>query len=216
MKWNKIIILYFPESQGAAAEGSVADPCSRPGSWKLAEGLFLPKVEAFSTIAQFSIIPLLTVEYRIFFSVLARYLTSYMMQNCYINTSTKKENSQAFLGCVGHATMIILRSKLKDKQTNSCLVRPHKYLQAIPTWRHPRRTWHLPYSEGSLRNDDQLPWGGSDSDQANSQATGRNSKKGFKIHHLPHSIHNGMNFLMAAAEGMSPSPRLECNSPSTL
>lgn len=56
------------------AKGSV------PPSWKLAEGCFVPKEEGSSSIAQFRTIFLLSVECKIFFSVLAKRLTSYMIQ----------------------------------------------------------------------------------------------------------------------------------------
>ena len=82
------------------AKGSI------PPSWRLAEGCFIPKEEKSSTVSQFRTISLLSVECKIFFSVLARRLTSYMTKNNYINTSIQKGGIPGFSGCLEHTSMI--------------------------------------------------------------------------------------------------------------
>nr|XP_033488803.1 uncharacterized protein LOC117260806 [Epinephelus lanceolatus] len=77
-----------------------------PPSWKLAEGCFVPKEEGSSAISQFRTISLLNVECKIFFSALARRITSYMTQNHYINTSIQKGGIPGFSGCLEHTSMI--------------------------------------------------------------------------------------------------------------
>lgn len=91
-----------------------------PPSWKLAEGCFVPKEEGSSTISQFRTISLLNVECKIFFSVLARRITTYMMQNHYINPSIQKGGIPGFSGCLEHTSMItqlIQEAKRKKKAT---------------------------------------------------------------------------------------------------
>ena len=62
-----------------------------PPCWQQAEGCFIPKEEKSGHITQFMIIFLLNVEGKIFFSVLARRMTSYMTENNYVDTSVQRE-----------------------------------------------------------------------------------------------------------------------------
>ncbi|RXN28661.1 reverse transcriptase [Labeo rohita] len=73
-----------------------------PSCWKKAEGCFVPKEENSSTIDQFRTISLLSVECKIFFSVLAKRMTSYMTENGYINTAIQKGGIPGFSGCLEH------------------------------------------------------------------------------------------------------------------
>ncbi|KAG1925127.1 hypothetical protein F2P79_025744 [Pimephales promelas] len=99
------------------AKGSV------PPSWKLAEGCFVPKEEGSSSIAQFRTISLLSVECKIFFSVLAKRLTSYMTQNQYINTSIQKGGVPGFSGCLEHTSMITqLIQEAKQKKSDLTVI----------------------------------------------------------------------------------------------
>ena len=82
------------------AKGSI------PPNWRLAEGCFIKKEGRSSTVGQFRTISLLSVECKIFFSVLAKRLTSYMTQNKYINTSIQKGGIPGFSGCLEHTSMI--------------------------------------------------------------------------------------------------------------
>ena len=70
-----------------------------PEDWQRAEGCFIPKEEDARDISQFRTISLLSVEGKIFFSVLARRMTSYMTGNGYINTSIRKGAIPGFSGC---------------------------------------------------------------------------------------------------------------------
>ncbi len=60
-----------------------------PAEWQQALGVFIPKEENSCTISQFRSIALLNVEGKIFFSVLARRMTNFLMVNENIDTSCK-------------------------------------------------------------------------------------------------------------------------------
>ena len=77
-----------------------------PSQWQRAVAVFIPKEQNSKTIEQFRSIALLNVEGKIFFSVMARRMTSYLMENGYIDTSCQKAGIPGFPGCVEHATMI--------------------------------------------------------------------------------------------------------------
>ncbi|XP_077382825.1 5-azacytidine-induced protein 2 isoform X1 [Festucalex cinctus] len=77
-----------------------------PSEWQRAVAIFIPKEENSKEISQFRNIALLNVEGKIFFSVLARRMTSYLLDNCYIDTNCQKAGVPGFPGCVEHSTMI--------------------------------------------------------------------------------------------------------------
>ncbi|GFO24927.1 reverse transcriptase [Plakobranchus ocellatus] len=84
--------------------------------WMTAEGMYIPKEQDSKGINQFRPIPLLNVEGKIFFSVMASRLTKYLTENGYINTSVQKGGIPGVSGCLEHATMIweaIQRAKSK-------------------------------------------------------------------------------------------------------
>jgi hypothetical protein len=58
--------------------------------WKKANGVYIPKEQNSTTIDQFRPISLLNVEGKIFFSVMAKRLTLYLLYNGYIDTTTHK------------------------------------------------------------------------------------------------------------------------------
>ena len=64
------------------------------------ESLF-PKKDAVE-INQFGPISLLTVEVKIFFSVVARRLTSYLVKNNLIDSSVQNAGIPSFSGCLEH------------------------------------------------------------------------------------------------------------------
>ncbi|KAL2095427.1 hypothetical protein ACEWY4_010146 [Coilia grayii] len=68
--------------------------------------VFIPKEANSTTIGQFRSIALLNVEGKIFFSVLAKRLTSYLVSNGYIDTSCQKAGVPGFPGCVEHSAVI--------------------------------------------------------------------------------------------------------------
>lgn len=60
--------------------GQVAD------QWRCTEGVWIPKEEDAKDISQFRTISLLSVEGKIFFSILSRRLTEFLLKNSYIDT----------------------------------------------------------------------------------------------------------------------------------
>ena len=77
-----------------------------PACWQLAEGCFVPKEEQSSLLGQFRTISLLNVEGKIFFAILAKRLTTYMLNNDYIDTSVQKGGVPGFPGCIEHTSVI--------------------------------------------------------------------------------------------------------------
>ena len=87
-----------------------------PSCWKKAEGCFVPKEENSSTIDQFRTISLLSVEGKIFFSVLAKRMTLYMTENGYINTAIQKGGIPGFSGCLEHTG--VLSQMIREAKTS--------------------------------------------------------------------------------------------------
>ena len=77
-----------------------------PPAWQQAEGCFVPKEKGSKSVTQFRTISLLNVEGKIFFSVLARRMTTYMTDNGYIDTSVQKGGIPGFSGCVEHTSAL--------------------------------------------------------------------------------------------------------------
>ena len=57
-------------------------------------------------MTQFRTISLLNVEGKIFFSVLSRRLTTYLLENKYIDTAVQKGDVPGFSGCIEHTSAI--------------------------------------------------------------------------------------------------------------
>ncbi|KAL0196268.1 hypothetical protein M9458_009840, partial [Cirrhinus mrigala] len=79
---------------------------SIPSAWCRAVTIFIPKEKDSHNISQFREIALLNVEGKIFFSVMATRMTSYLLANKYIDTSCQKAGVPGFPGCVEHSVMI--------------------------------------------------------------------------------------------------------------
>ncbi|XP_052281250.1 uncharacterized protein LOC127878762 [Dreissena polymorpha] len=77
-----------------------------PVVWQRAEGIFVPKEEVSKDIGKFRTISLLNVEGKIFMSVVARRLTTFMTSNGYIDTSAQKGGVPGFSGCIEHTCAI--------------------------------------------------------------------------------------------------------------
>ena len=77
-----------------------------PSCWQKAEGCFVPKEEKSEQIGQFRTISLLNVEGKIFFSIMARRMTTYMTSNEYIDTSVQKGGVPGFSGCIEHTSVL--------------------------------------------------------------------------------------------------------------
>ncbi|KAJ8278107.1 hypothetical protein GJAV_G00083890 [Gymnothorax javanicus] len=79
---------------------------SIPPTWSRAVTTFIPKEKDSHNINQFKSIALLNVEGKIFFSVMAKRMTNYLLANNYIDTSCQKAGVPGFPGCVEHSAMI--------------------------------------------------------------------------------------------------------------
>ena len=80
--------------------------------------LFHPERGKVGNVTQLRTISLLNVEGKIFFSVLARRMTSYMTGNSYVDTSVQKGGEPGFLGCVEHTSVnsqLIQEAKVNKK-----------------------------------------------------------------------------------------------------
>ena len=72
--------------------------------WITADGVYIPKEQNSNTISQFRPISLLNVEGKIFF--MASRMTSYLLENSYLDVSVQKGGIPGIPGCLEHATMI--------------------------------------------------------------------------------------------------------------
>lgn len=77
-----------------------------PKSWRRAGGVLIPKEKDASNIGQFRQINLLNVEGKLFFSIVAKRLTTYLKKNSMIDTSMQKAGIPGFSGCFEHTSMI--------------------------------------------------------------------------------------------------------------
>ncbi|KAJ8332759.1 hypothetical protein SKAU_G00416550 [Synaphobranchus kaupii] len=77
-----------------------------PSEWQRAVTVFIPKEQNSNSISQFRSIALLNVEGKIFFSIMAKRLTSYLTSNSYIDTSCQKAGVPGFPGCVEHSAVL--------------------------------------------------------------------------------------------------------------
>ena len=99
--------------QRAWREGFVAQ------EWCLADGVWIPKEENSIGVGSFRPISLLNIQGKIFFGVIARQMTSFLLQNKYINTSVQKAGIPGFPGCLEHAQMIwnsLMTAKREKKE----------------------------------------------------------------------------------------------------
>ena len=74
--------------------------------WMKADGVYIPKEKDSKAINQFRPISLLNVEGKIFFSVMATRLTSFLLANGYVDTSVQKGGVPGIAGCLEHGSMI--------------------------------------------------------------------------------------------------------------
>ncbi|XP_060589960.1 uncharacterized protein LOC132745155 [Ruditapes philippinarum] len=91
---------------------------SIPNCWQTAEGCLVPKEKNSKNITQFRTISLLSVEGKIFFSILAKRMTTYMIENKYIDTSVQKGGIPGFSGCVEHTsalTQLLHEARINQK-----------------------------------------------------------------------------------------------------
>jgi len=77
-----------------------------PDYWKEVEGCLTPKEERSENISQFRTISLLSVEGKIFFSIVAKSMSAFVTENEYVNTSVQKGGIPGFSGCLEHTAAI--------------------------------------------------------------------------------------------------------------
>lgn len=77
-----------------------------PKAWRRAGGVLIPKEKDAADINQFRPICLLNVEGKIFFSVIAQRLSTYLERNKYVDTSVQKAGIPGSSGCLEHTSMI--------------------------------------------------------------------------------------------------------------
>ncbi|KAL3976498.1 mitochondrial import inner membrane translocase subunit TIM8 [Sarotherodon galilaeus] len=80
--------------------GRVAD------QWRYAEGVWIPKEEDSKNINQFRSISLLSVEGKVFFSVVSQRLTEFLLRNNYIDPSVQKGGIPGVPGCLEHTGVV--------------------------------------------------------------------------------------------------------------
>ncbi|KAJ8356215.1 hypothetical protein SKAU_G00190090 [Synaphobranchus kaupii] len=85
--------------------------------WRFAEGVWIPKEEDSRRIDQFRIISLLSVEGKIFFSIVARRLADFLSNNGYIDTSVQKGGVSGVPGCLEHTGVVtqLIREARENK-----------------------------------------------------------------------------------------------------
>ena len=97
-----------------------------PEEWQKAEGIFTPKEKDSKDISQFRTISLLNVEGKIFFSVLSKRLTNFLLKNNYVDTSVQKGGVPGFSGCIEHTSAIsqLLREARVNRSYLTVVCRP--------------------------------------------------------------------------------------------
>ena len=95
-----ILKLLWKVLQTIWRRGRVAD------QWRQAEGVWIPKEEKSKEIDQFRIVSLLNTEGKIFFSILSRRLSKFLIMNEYIDTSVQKGGVAGMPGCIEHTGVV--------------------------------------------------------------------------------------------------------------
>ena len=88
-----------------------------PREWMLAEGCYLPKELDSKGIDMFRGISLLNVEAKIYLAVFAKRMTSYMIENQYLDPSVQKGGISGYAGCIEHngvLTQLVKEAKQKN------------------------------------------------------------------------------------------------------
>lgn len=115
--------------------------------WRFAEGVWIPKDKDSKKIDQFRIISLLSVEGKIFFSIVARRLADFLSSNNDIDTSVQKGGISGVLGCLEHTGVVtqLIREARENKGdltvlwldlANAYGSIPHKLVQTTMTKHH--------------------------------------------------------------------------------
>ncbi|XP_039590572.1 uncharacterized protein LOC120514312 [Polypterus senegalus] len=115
--------------------------------WREAEGIWIPKEENSTKLEHFRSISLLSVEGKIFFSILARRMTDFLLKNGYIDTSVQKGAIPGVAGCLGHTGVVTqLIRKAREGNGNLAVLWldlanaygsiPHKLVETTLDWHH--------------------------------------------------------------------------------
>lgn len=115
--------------------------------WRHAEGVWIPKEENSSSIEQFRMISLLSVESKIFFKIVSQRLTEFLLKNAYIDTSVQKGGVPGVPGCLEHTGVVsqLIREARESKGdlavlwldlTNAYGSIPHKLVETALTRHH--------------------------------------------------------------------------------
>ena len=85
--------------------------------WRFAEGVWIPKEEGSKSLDQFRIISSLNTESKIFFGILSRRLSDFILGNGYIDTSVQKGGVAGMSGCFEHTGVLtqLLREAKESK-----------------------------------------------------------------------------------------------------
>ena len=137
-----------------------------PAEWQRAEGIFVTKEEDSKDIGQFRTISLLNVVGKVFISVIAQRLTTFMTSNGYIDTSSKKGGVPGFSGCIEHTgaiSQLIREAKINKTDltvvwldlANAYGTVPHQLIEFALKHHHiPEHVWKITrsyYSDISMR-----------------------------------------------------------------
>ena len=92
--------------------------------WNRAEGIYVPKEDKSTVIGQFRQISLLSIEGKIFYSIVAKRITEFLLKNEYIDTAIQKVGVPGFSGCLEHNSVITeLIREAKEDKGNLAIVR---------------------------------------------------------------------------------------------
>lgn len=74
--------------------------------WRFAEGVWILEEEESKSIDQFRIMSVLSVEAKIFFTVVGRRLTDFLLRHTYLDTSVQKEGIPKVPGYLDHTGIV--------------------------------------------------------------------------------------------------------------
>lgn len=91
---------------------------------------YTPKKEDSKNINHFLIISLLSVEGKIFFSILAKRLADFFLRTGYIDTSLQKGGIFGVPGCLEHTGVVIelIKEAKRNRTSSGIVVRPGHHL----------------------------------------------------------------------------------------
>jgi hypothetical protein len=79
--------------------------------WKEARGCLTPKEKKSENSSQFRTISFLSVEDKIFFSIVVKRISAFVTENDYVNTAVQKGGISGFSGFLEHTAAITQRSR---------------------------------------------------------------------------------------------------------